>query len=56
MNCMYDKILLSTDVDNFKKINDTFGHAVGDSVLWDAADILGNSARTSDVACRFGGD
>jgi diguanylate cyclase (GGDEF)-like protein len=48
--------IIMADVDHFKKINDTFGHAVGDDVLCDVADILGNSVRTSDVACRLGGD
>ena len=48
--------IILADVDNFKKINDTYGHAAGDSVLCDIADILLQNSRTSDAACRLGGD
>jgi diguanylate cyclase (GGDEF)-like protein len=48
--------IIMADIDSFKKINDTFGHAVGDSAICDIADILRNGIRISDVACRLGGD
>jgi len=44
------------DMDNFKKINDTFGHPAGDNVLQIFADILKNNLRKTDVIARLGGD
>jgi diguanylate cyclase (GGDEF)-like protein len=44
------------DIDNFKQINDRYGHAVGDLVIKDFADCLRACFRTSDVICRFGGE
>lgn len=44
------------DVDNFKSINDTYGHDVGDMTLKTTADIIINSIRHGDVAARLGGD
>jgi diguanylate cyclase (GGDEF)-like protein len=44
------------DLDDFKRVNDVHGHAVGDQVLSGVADILIRSLRTSDVACRIGGE
>lgn len=44
------------DLDNFKAINDTLGHAEGDRVLRRAARIFQDSSRHSDVAARLGGD
>jgi diguanylate cyclase len=48
--------LLMCDLDNFKAINDKFGHAVGDMVLKQFADILNASARRDDLAARLGGE
>ncbi len=48
--------LLMVDVDDFKKINDTHGHAVGDIVLKTVAQRLIQSLRTSDTAARIGGE
>ena len=44
------------DIDHFKHINDSFGHAVGDAVLRDAAASLRASARREDSVCRIGGE
>ena len=44
------------DVDNFKQINDTAGHAAGDRVLRDLAQLLSASVREADVVFRIGGD
>ena len=48
--------LLIIDVDYFKKVNDTYGHAVGDRVLKRVAEILQRSFRSVDIICRIGGD
>lgn len=47
---------LFIDLDNFKQINDTFGHAEGDQVLRQVADVLRHAFRESDVTVRLGGD
>jgi diguanylate cyclase (GGDEF)-like protein len=49
-------LLLFCDVDNLKKINDTFGHHEGDLALIRAADALEQSFRGSDILSRLGGD
>jgi two-component system, cell cycle response regulator len=43
-------------VDYFKKINDLFGHLIGDQVLEEIADVLRDSVRKIDVISRFGGE
>lgn len=48
--------LVMFDLDHFKKINDTFGHAEGDIVLKKVADILLAQARKMDTAARYGGE
>ncbi len=48
--------LIMLDLDNFKQVNDTWGHHLGDEVLQKVADILRHETRHSDVACRRGGD
>ena len=44
------------DIDDFKKVNDVYGHGVGDLVLAELADHLRASVRASDVVCRIGGE
>jgi two-component system cell cycle response regulator len=44
------------DIDHFKRLNDTFGHDIGDAVLRDFAVRLGANTRPSDFACRLGGE
>lgn len=51
-----DISLLMGDVDHFKKINDTYGHLVGDLVLASVARIFREELRTTDTPCRFGGE
>ena len=48
--------LAMLDVDQFKSINDTYGHPTGDSVLQGLAKILQRECRQEDVACRYGGE
>ena len=63
---MYDRIhhqsapvsgaLLATDLDNFKQINDTYGHAAGDIVLSDFANRVRSTIREQDWVARIGGE
>lgn len=48
--------VLFIDLDGFKRINDHFGHSLGDEVLTTAAGRIASRARTGDIVCRFGGD
>ena len=48
--------VLVIDVDHFKAFNDTHGHDGGDVVLEAVADVFSRHSRTSDIACRFGGE
>jgi diguanylate cyclase (GGDEF)-like protein len=49
-------VLLYMDLNNFKQINDTLGHAEGDNVLVATADLFRKTFRRSDIISRFGGD
>lgn len=48
--------ILISDLDNLKKINDNYGHDLGDTYIKAAASILENSIRAEDIAARIGGD
>ncbi|RLA70556.1 MAG: diguanylate cyclase response regulator, partial [Epsilonproteobacteria bacterium] len=48
--------IIMLDIDNFKKVNDTYGHKVGDDVIISLAKLLQKFTRKSDIACRFGGE
>lgn len=49
-------LLLVLDIDHFKKINDTYGHAAGDEVLREIARRLADTVRPMDVVARLGGE
>jgi len=48
--------LIFIDIDNFKEVNDTLGHLLGDKVICDVADIIRTSMANKDLICRYGGD
>lgn len=48
--------LMHIDLDHFKAVNDTMGHAAGDHVLTHVSDVLRAETRQSDLVCRVGGD
>ncbi len=48
--------LVMIDIDHFKKFNDKYGHQIGDSVLYEVAQILKTTVRKMDIVCRYGGE
>ncbi|HXG77682.1 MAG TPA: diguanylate cyclase [Gaiellaceae bacterium] len=48
--------LVMLDLDDFKKVNDVYGHALGDALLAQVADVLRATVRAGDVVCRVGGE
>jgi diguanylate cyclase (GGDEF)-like protein len=48
--------LLMVDIDNFKKINDTYGHPAGDGILRDVGKCIHSSIRDEDMGFRYGGE
>lgn len=48
--------VLMCDIDHFKKVNDTHGHAAGDAVLYNTAHIIRNAALPEGIVCRYGGE
>jgi diguanylate cyclase (GGDEF)-like protein len=48
--------IIMVDIDHFKRVNDTFGHAGGDKVLREIASLLKNSVRVYDTVARYGGE
>ncbi|AGF26644.1 MULTISPECIES: sensor domain-containing diguanylate cyclase [Bacillus] len=49
-------VFILVDIDNFKTINDTYGHQTGDSILIQVASVMKNHIREHDVAARWGGE
>lgn len=60
INLSYDRdecgSFLLFDIDNFKKINDSLGHSVGDQILMQVAEVLKDGVREGDTVCRWGGE
>lgn len=48
--------LMIFDIDNFKKVNDTFGHDTGDVILKEIAELVGKNVRVGDILGRWGGE
>jgi diguanylate cyclase (GGDEF)-like protein len=48
--------VMMCDIDHFKKVNDTYGHAAGDAVLFSIAQIIRDTALPEGVVCRYGGE
>ncbi|MDD4094700.1 MAG: sensor domain-containing diguanylate cyclase [Oscillospiraceae bacterium] len=48
--------ILMLDIDDFKRVNDNYGHVIGDTVLADVAAIISRSVRDKDLAGRYGGE
>ncbi len=51
-----DLVLCIFDIDHFKIVNDTYGHPAGDKVLSKIGNLLKDSIRDNDIACRYGGE
>jgi two-component system, cell cycle response regulator len=51
-----DLSLCLIDLDDFKKVNDTHGHDIGDEVLREVSEAIRGSIRATDIACRYGGE
>lgn len=52
----YPVSIIMADIDHFKKVNDTYGHTVGDIVLQKLSGVLMSSFRVEDIVCRYGGE
>ncbi|MBZ5630841.1 MAG: diguanylate cyclase [Acidobacteriia bacterium] len=48
--------VIMIDIDNFKKLNDEFGHLLGDEALRQVSTIFAENLRKSDIVCRYGGE
>ena len=48
--------IIMIDIDHFKRYNDTYGHATGDALLRELAQVLQKRVRAEDIACRYGGE
>jgi diguanylate cyclase (GGDEF)-like protein len=48
--------IVMADIDKFKRINDEYGHSMGDSVIRNVAEVMQKSVRKDDMICRFGGE
>ena len=52
----HELCLVLADIDHFKKVNDTFGHQVGDGILQTFASLISNNVKGRDIAARYGGE
>ena len=52
----YPVSIIMADIDHFKRVNDTYGHGVGDVVLQKLSGLLVSSFRIEDIVCRYGGE
>ncbi|WP_340162498.1 diguanylate cyclase [Vreelandella maris] len=52
----YTVVVAMIDIDHFKKVNDTYGHAVGDVVIASVATLLRQRLRQTDIIGRYGGE
>jgi diguanylate cyclase (GGDEF)-like protein len=48
--------VIAVDIDHFKRLNDTYGHDMGDLVLQRVGELLRTATRAGDIACRMGGE
>ncbi len=48
--------VMVSDIDHFKRINDTYGHTIGDRFLMEIARLMKRHTRASDIVCRYGGE
>ncbi len=55
-NCKSTFAVVMIDLDNFKQLNDCYGHRMGDEILEKVGDFLSTHIRSTDTACRYGGD
>jgi diguanylate cyclase (GGDEF)-like protein len=56
MRCRRPFSLIMFDLDHFKKINDSYGHRIGDIALQEISTLVLNSTRTNDIVARYGGE
>ena len=56
MNIDAEGTFILIDIDNFKLVNDTYGHQIGDEVIIQVAEIIQTNIRSSDVGARWGGE
>jgi diguanylate cyclase (GGDEF)-like protein len=52
----YPVSIIMMDIDHFKNLNDTYGHPAGDEVLRSLAKLIKQQVRSTDIACRYGGE